>query len=689
LRLELDALKAEVKRMNDERSTKALATGVNDLSTIKAPFTVVNDANEPIFHVGIDSAGQTRAIIGKSGGANLRLGFNQPNVPVITLSDSAGVVRAELNSTGQLFIQGKDATVTLGTSTDESGKPGLFIKNDRASLIELAIEDIGGSIKTFAMDGKSVVELSASKETPLAINDHAGKPVISVDLADDGRGQITVGNHEADHVQIGQTVGGAGTFVYLASGEGASGRTIITRDDTKPAFSATYNDGREYFAVGPLDANGPALMTVGVKDKAHAVIGALAGEAGSFVSLHDDAGIQRANLTTDKTDAPFALFDAEHNQVFSVGPANGESGPMLLTIGQEEKAHAALGAADSDGSYLYLCDPDGKVRTSARSDPAHGFEMFDADDEPLFAVGEPTAGGSMRLVLGEAEKEHLFLGMANDPIGAALHLYDPAGKLRASVDATDDAGIALYDREDKPYFTVGNPQVPTVIVGDGDKAHARFGVLPSGEGSTLSLFDDGGTSRGHIIATQKSTTLNLNDGNMRADLGTDLTTEGFAGLTLGRDDKDLVILQMNSSKGGRLIAFGPSGIPVARLGPRAGLGGELSVAGPGGGLPVVALWGGEAGGNIAIYESLGSPRVHMEASEKGTFTVAAASGALFQVEASDRASMTLANAAGDPVVTAFENTSGLGVVSVGPKSSGVAAMLGSMGIAASALLGKK
>jgi hypothetical protein len=103
----------------------------------------------------------------------------------------------------------------------------------------------------------------------------------------------------------------------------------------------------------------------------------------------------------------------------------------------------------------------------------------------------------------------------------------------------------------------------------------------------------------------------------------------------------------------------------------------------------VALWGGEAGGNIAIYESLGSPRVHMEASEKGTFTVAAASGALFQIEASDRASMTLANAAGDPVVTAFENTNGLGVVSVGPKSSGVASMLGNMGIAASALLGKK
>jgi hypothetical protein len=67
--------------------------------------------------------------------------------------------------------------------------------------------------------------------------------------------------------------------------------------------------------------------------------------------LHDDAGKQRANLTADKTDAPFALFDAEHNQVFSVGPANGEGGPMRLTIGQEEKAHAALGAIDSDGSY--------------------------------------------------------------------------------------------------------------------------------------------------------------------------------------------------------------------------------------------------------------------------------------------------------------------------------------------------
>jgi hypothetical protein len=51
--------------------------------------------------------------------------------------------------------------------------------------------------------------------------------------------------------------------------------------------------------------------------------------------------------------------------------------------------------------------------------------------------------------------------------------------------------------------------------------------------------------------------------------------------------------------------------------------------------------------------------------------------------------MTIANAAGDTVVNVFENTSGLGVVSVGPKSAGVAAMLGNMGVAASALLGKK
>ena len=606
LRQDLEALKAEVKRMNDQRGT------------IKAPFTVVNDADEPIFRMGINSSGQTRAAIGKAGGAVVVIGINEFGGPGVNLVDSTGKTRAALRGSeegGQLLIDATDVNVRLGSGGDSSGKPGLFISKDKSAYIEMAVADTGGSIRTFDPTGKPIVAIGASKETPLAINDSAGKPFLSADIAADGTGRLSVGD----------------------------------------------------------------------KDKDHAAIGIAQGAA--FMSLYGQSGNARVELNASD-DFGVRLWDADKNAYFVVTNPK----QPTVSIGPADKSQVILGMRESGaGSYIRLTDSEGKTRTTLESDPKRGFEMFDSAGTEQFAVGELDASSSMRLRLGDPAKQHVYLGMTDGPDQATVQLCDPSGKIRTEMNSSDDNGIRLFDANQKAYFTIGDVQVPTAWIGYKDEANVRLGVLPSGEGATMIMFDKGGTSRGYIIATEKSTQLNLNDKDMRVDLGRDITTEGFAGLTIGKDNKNFAIIHGTPDKGGSVLTANAAGKFVARVGTHpVGVGGELSVAGPDGGEPLIDFWADIEGTKMVMRDKSARPRVSISAlDDDTTLRVLCADGASIALDAAERTMIEMTNAGDEAVIQIFENTNGLGVVRAGPKDSGVASMLGNQGVAASALLGKK
>ena len=405
------------------------------------------------------------------------------------------------------------------------------------------------------------------------------------------------------------------------------------------------------------------------------------------MSLYGPSGNSRVELNASDEGA-IRLWDADKNIYFAV------SNPKQPTvwIGPTDKSQVILGMRESGaGSYIKLTDSEGKTRTTLESDPKRGFEMFDAAGMEQFAVGELDASSSMRLRLGDPARQHVYLGMTDGPDQATVQLWDSSGKIRAEMNSSDDNGIRLFDADYKAYFTVGDVQVPTAWIGYKDEAYLRLGVLPSGEGATMIMFDKGGTSRGHIIATEKSTTMNLNDKDMRVDLGRDITTEGFAGLTLGKDNKDFAIIHMNPEKGGSAMVANPDGYFVARMGLKEGDGGQFSVGGPKGGKAVAEMRGTSEGGVVYAYEKGGNPRAVLTATtEMGQVWVTGDSKAGVYLEVQEqRGNMTITNGAGEIMIDAFENTDGLGVVRAGPKDSGVAAMLGNQGVAASALLGKK
>ena len=608
LRQELDALKVEVKRMNDEKGT------------IKAPFKVVNDANERIFEVGLNSNGDLRSVTGKKGGAVVVIGINDLGGPSVNLVDSGGKTRASLRGSdagGQLLIDADDVNVRLGSGGGGGGfissSPGLIISKDKSSYLEMAVKDAGGTITTFDPTGKPIVAIGASKETPLAINDSAGNAFFSAGIEADGMGRLTVGNKDKDHTAIGIAQGAA------------------------------------------------------------------------FMSLYGPSGNSRVELNASD-DFGVRLWDADKNAYFVV---NNPKEPTV-SIGASEKAQVILGVRkSSEGSVILLTDNDGKTRTALHSNPKTSLQLHDAAGIEQFAVGELDASSSMRLQLGDPAKQHVYLGMTDGPDQATLQLSDTGGKLRAELSSADKNAFRLTDVNDREYFSVGDPKVPTAWIGYDDEAHVRLGVLPSGEGATMIMFDKGGTSRGHIIATEKSTTMNLNDKDMRVDLGRDITTEGFAGLILGKDAKDYARLHMSAEKGGSIRFANPDGKYVALVGHYEGLGGNIALTGPAGGKPVVRITGTPEGGEMSLAEKGGATLVSLLAGEKGQIYVTGgdSKGTVF-LEATDRATVKITNAAEQIVVNAFENTDGLGVVSCGPKESGVAALLGNQGVAASAILGK-
>ncbi|MDO8360222.1 MAG: hypothetical protein Q7T08_09290, partial [Devosia sp.] len=681
----LDGLEKKVQRMDEEHSR------------IRAPLVVTGPDGSEIFTVGVDSAGRARATVGVPGGSHLILGINDQGSG-ISLKDSSGTTRAQIGAgSEQAFVWVEDgvAKSLLGTGTADGSGSGLTVTKGDIRQISLVADKSGGAMKTFDVAGTPIAEISAAEDTPLLLYDLAGKPFFSVGLPQTGKRLLTLGDPSSTRAEMGITTDGSGAFLAMVDKAGIS-RATMTIDEEEPAFSAADSSGKDIFSVGPKGQGGPVQLTVGDADAAAAMLGVFAGGSGSFVSMQDKSGAQRAAMTADAGEEPILLRNADTAKVFSVGPANGEGGPMRLVIGEEEKGHASMGIVGADGGALVsLFDSAGALRATVNSDKSGSIMLTDADANATFYVGESGDGGPMQIVLGDDGKEHVDIGLfgGGGADGSYFTLYDSAGKERTLISTDATKLMSLYDPDGQPVFTVAarssNGDGIDLKVGSPDKAHFQTGVLSDGSGTYLSLYDNGGTERAQITATEKSTQMQLTDANMTADLGSDLLSDK-AGLFMSRDDVNFASIRFDKAQGGSIRLGDEAGKQMVGIGrDQTGGGGVIGLNGSGGGKPVAQMSASGEGGSISLIEtSSGKARVHMEASTTGDFALEGDGGS-FVAKGGTAGRMQIAAQDGTVLVDVYETKSGLGAVAVGPGGDGVAASLGNIGKPASALLGKK
>lgn len=685
LKARLDTLEKKVERMDDEHSR------------IRAPLVVVGPDQSEVFTVEVDSAGRGRLRLGNPGGSHVIIGMTDQGSG-ISLKDSAGESRVVISAgsdLSQVWVEDSKAKTVLGSSTDGSTS-GLVVFKGDVKQLELATDKSGGVLKTFDVAGTPIAEISGAEDTPFLLYDLGGKPFFSVGLPDTGKRLLTIGDPSSTRAELGITTDGSGAFLAMVDNAGIS-RATMTVDEEEPAFSAADSSGKDIFAVGPKGQGGPVQLTVGDADAAAAVLGVFTGGSGSFVSMQDKSGAQRATMTADAAEEPILLRNADSAKVFTVGPANGEGGPIRLVVGEEEKGHAALGIAGPDGGALVsLFDGAANLRATLSSDKFGAILLTDADANLDFYVGEAEGGGPMQLVLGDDKKEHVDIGLfggGGGANGSYFTLYDSAGKERTLISSDATKMIWLYDPDGQPVFTVGTAGDNAGVdlkVGAPDKAHFQTGVLSDGSGTYLSLYDPGGTERAQITGTEDSTQMSLNDAKMTVDLGSD--TKGTrAGLFLSDGDLNYASLRFRKDEGGSVVVSNSKGEAVGQLAAdKAGEGGALGLVGPGGGnKPVARLFGGTDGGSLMLFDTSGKERVFAGASTKGDITLFGDGGAFAMTSGESAPSMDLSDSAGTVLASVYVTKGGLGAVAVGPGGNGVASTLGNMGLAASALLGKK
>jgi hypothetical protein len=599
-------------------------------STISAPFTVLGPGadGQPIFTITVDEGGRPRLTVGGAGGASVVIGMTQQGSG-ISLRDSEGANRVQLAAGAeQSQIWVEDKVAETRLGTAADGSStGLTVTKGDTKEIELATDASGGALKTFDVKGVPIAEISAAQDTPLLLYDFDGKPFFSVGLPEGGKRLLTLGGASGARVELGLFTDRAGSFVSVLDKSGLQ-RAALTADPEEFPISAADEKGKDIFTVGPVDkSGGPVQMTVGDPDAAHVQLGLYAGDSGSFVSALDKSGIQRAALTADSAEPPISVSDAEGTKVFEVGPAT-----------------------------------------------------------------ETGSDGPLRLTLGKKDAAHIGIGLFTDDAGSYLHLFDKEAKLRSEVTADPTSmPISLFNAQEEPIFTVGDPETPTepeLVLGLRNAAHLQAGVLKGSAGSYLSLYDDGKTERAQITATEKSTQMQLNDANMTVDLGSDLKSDG-AGLWLSKDDLDFASIRFSKAKGGSVLVNDPRGSPGVAL--QAGVGdegGRVAIAGPGGAKIIGKFWGTADGANLSLYDASGKERVAGRASQKGDLTLFGDGGALGMTSGETAPSLDISDPAGTVLFSAYVTKSGLGAVAVGPGGDGVAGTL-TGGKPASALLGKK
>jgi hypothetical protein len=442
-------------------------------------------------------------------------------------------------------------------------------------------------------------------------------------------------------------------------------QTLEERPATfKAPFIVTDGQDREILRVAIAGDTKQAKLVLGSESAARFEAGVADGGIGSFVTLIDQAGVERTSIAANANGTTIGLTSAQGFEIFKAGV---EAEEIKLTLGTEPGARLEAGVEKGgDGSFLKLTDK--------------------ANTEQVAA----TATDTPRLVVGAEEGARLQAGVLEGQTGAFMSLIDKANAEGAFIVAdAESTAIALADDQNEEFFSVRFVgQQPRLTVGKPEGARLQAGLTTGDDGSYLSLIDGGGEERASITARATQTQLSLNDNFMQADLGSSDETGKRAGMFLGKDDIVLASLRSDPAEGGTVTVMNPKGEAVAGL-LADDEGGEFHVAGPNGGVSQALIGGTSQGGLLALYDSAGNPRVHMEAAKQATFAIEAETGAVTMTTGETAPRLEVGDSTGMALVQLGITKGGVGMVLTGPGGNGPAGTLGAGLQAASSIQGRK
>jgi outer membrane murein-binding lipoprotein Lpp len=374
-------------------------------NTVKAPFTVVDGANHPIFRV---DAGPRGFILFDETGARRVSALAAAGGGTIQAMDPAGASVA-LNATpeyGNLQIRDRAtaglARVTLGYR-DKSINELLLADAAMKKVVRLSNGPSGGSrLDLSTADERRVASLIAEPgKAAVALQDAPGGNRASLSLDPDGSSEflLTDPARKPAASMIGSTLGGNFT-VYQ------KGSPVVLVEAT--------TDGAIISARSADDGHNATLS---------------AGKDGSEISVRDGLAPQnhRAGLVLKMDTTEIALWNAGHKELVRLSPQAEGGGGLITFYDSEGHPLASSGAAKLGGFFKAVNAADTREAAMGIAGEDAIVTMRDGPGKPRATLALPADGMPALVILNATHTGVAVFGQAAHG-GGAFQLRDHSGQ---------------------------------------------------------------------------------------------------------------------------------------------------------------------------------------------------------------------------------------------------------------------
>jgi hypothetical protein len=499
---------------------------------LRAPFTIVDSSNAPVFTVTATTGGAA-VVVGDSAGqhyAEMSVGSGDVTIAAHEKDVSASLKAAGPN--GYLMTEGAKGNTELGQS--DIGM-GLFINGPNGDPLADLSQPEGGNrgmaLRVYAQ-GQPAAQLGVAPGTGglMRLIASGEKVTVQMDSMPDGTGMVKV---RGDSDENGVTLDGKGQFVKL---QGQAGVAVLGKDQTDWGLAIKDSGGSPKASVS--DQSGKVGLRVYDAGKEVVYGGAEPGKGGTVT------------IYSPGSSGAVASLEVNGDGSGSV-QASTASGGKGLRLDAEKKALFI----DTDQGTATLGDNGG-----------WGLYIGQSGGQPLADLAQPE-GQTMALRVYASGQRAVEIGSSKSGGGSADLFGTGGDKPGISLRSTGEGTgmLQVSGRSDSSRVTLDGEKALLSV--DGDEGSADLGAGGSGWG--LMLGDRAGTPQAALTQPSgKGMALRfLNGGSQVAAIG-HLPGEGGAVYVFSENGAPAGAMDVFEG-GGNVRVYGTSRQPVAALAGKA------------------------------------------------------------------------------------------------------------------------
>lgn len=401
---------------------------------LKAPFTILDTSNRPVFSVAADGGGATVQVLGAAG------------QPVVTLDGPKRRIAVESPGQGRIEV-GADAFNYWGLGI--RGADGQLMANlSREKEMALRIYNAG----------TPVAQLGDSPGAGGLLRLYAGgqKVAVSLEGHNDGTGALRVAGKQGE--ATGVWFDGQKEQIRLKSDKGGA---ILGNDEL--GWGMTLTDGGG-FKQAAINDNAGSGMGLRLYDRNIQVAG--------VTNVPGNGGVVRVYSASATTAGVGMEVNSDGSGLLKVHDSSGKKGIAL--DGQNQVA-----VIDGDAGTIEL----GKV------EKGWGLGIRGPGGQPLADLSQPKGKG-MALRVYEGGQQAAALGVLPGK-GGQIQLY---GKSALAIAAGADSGggwLAVY-KGSKPSAMIDGPSSTVAVHNGSGQAVSMLSLSQSGSGGKVQATDSGG-----------------------------------------------------------------------------------------------------------------------------------------------------------------------------------------------------